>query len=57
LTDRILNLLRPRVKPLADPAHDRAYTVAVGQVLRAGERVREVNAWRDGYSFRTGRAA
>ena len=55
MTEIIFNLLRPRVKQLADPLHERAYTTARGTAIGLGDRVREFNEWSDGYQFRTGR--
>lgn len=57
MTEIIFSLLRPRVKPLANPLHERAYTTARGTAIRLGDHEREMNEWRDSYSFRTGRAA
>lgn len=57
MTETIFNLLRPRVKPLPNPLHERAYTTARGTAIRLGDHEREMNEWRDSYSFRTGRAA
>lgn len=57
MTDTILRLLRLPIKPLPDPDQDRAYQTAAGQAIRLGDRVRELNRWRDDYRLRTGRAA
>ncbi len=57
MTETIFNLLRPRVKPLPNPLHERASTTARGTAIRLGDHEREMNEWRDSYSFRTGRAA
>jgi len=57
VTDRILRLLRPTVKPLPDAVLDRAYQTAAGTAIQLGDRVREMNRWRDDYAARTGRAA
>ena len=57
MTDSILALFRPPIKPLPDPREDRAYQTAAGMAIRLGDRERDLNRWRDDYRLRTGRAA
>lgn len=57
MTATILRLFQPPLKPLPDARHDAAYQTAVGTALRLGDRVREINRWREDYRLRTGRAA
>lgn len=57
MTDKIVDLFRRPIKPLPDPREDRAYQTAAGMALRLGDRVRELNRWREDYRLRTGRAA
>ena len=55
---KILNLLRPKRKPVPVPTReDRALELMRYRVRHHGDRVREMNRWKDSYRLRTGRAA
>jgi len=57
VTRRIVDLFRRPIKPLPDAVLDARYQTAVGQVLMAGDKVREFNVWRADFEARKGRAA
>ena len=58
MTDKILNLFARHRKPAPAPtADERRMELLRYRVRRLGDRVREMNRWRDSYRLRTGRAA
>lgn len=58
MTEAIFSLFgRPR-KPRLEPTEDeRRMELLRYRVRQLGDRVREMNDWKDGYRLRTGRAA
>lgn len=62
MTDKILNLLRPKRKPAPvlspeDQVRAEILELQTFRVRQLGDRVRDLDRWRDGYRLRTGRAA
>ena len=57
-SERILALVRRERKPRPEPTpEERALELMRYRVRQLGDRVREMNDWKDGYRLRTGRAA
>lgn len=56
-TDAIVRLFTRRRKPLMDAVLADRLALMHYRVRLAGDRVRDLNQWRDGYRIRTGRAA
>lgn len=58
MTERIVNLFTPRRKrPAMDAVTADRLSLMTYRVRQLGDREREIQAWRDGYRLRTGRAA
>lgn len=58
MTERILSLFKPRRKrPAMDAIVADRLSLMQFRVRQLGDREREMNSWRDGYAYRTGRAA
>ncbi len=58
MTSTIINLFtRRRKRPAMDAVTADRLELMQYRVRQLGDREREMNAWRDGYAYRTGRAA
>jgi len=58
LTEAILSIFTPRRKrPAMDAVTADRLALMTFRVRQLGDREREIQAWRDGYRLRTGRAA
>jgi hypothetical protein len=56
-TDAIVRLFTRRRKPLMDAVLADRLSLMTYRVRQAGDRERELNAWKTDYSMRTGRSA